>query len=331
MHTRENALNEWLETLFNDEPHTLTPLVDDASFRRYFRLHCGTLTRVVMDAPPLKEKIDSFISIAATLSKMGIHVPAIHAIDHEQGFILLEDLGDRLLLNELSTQSADKLYHAALDTLTTMQQCSATEPKLPVFDRHFILGELTLFREWFLESYLSLSLNPEEEQVLNQTFDWLITKLTSQPQVFIHRDFHSRNLMVVDDSQSIDIGVIDFQDAMLGPYAYDLVSLLKDCYAQWPREQTLQWLAYFHNNLPPTIRGSILEFNHAFDLCGLQRHLKVLGIFCRLSLRDNKSAYLRDLPLTFHYVMACLEEQPELLPFFQLMQQRVEPIFLKKQ
>ncbi len=331
MHTRENALNEWLETVFIDKPFTLTPLAGDASFRRYFRLHCGGLTRIVMDAPPPKEAIGPFVSIAVALAQVGVHTPVIHAVDHTHGFILLEDLGDRVFLNELSTKTADTLYKNAMDTLSKIQECSATAAKLPVFDKQFILSELTMFREWFLGRYLALTLHSKEEQLLNQTFDWLIAKVTSQPHVFIHRDYHSRNLMVVRDSQPADIGVIDFQDAMLGPYAYDLVSLLKDCYVQWPREQTMQWLAYFHGNLPSAIQGSFAEFNHAFDVCGLQRHLKVLGIFCRLSLRDNKSAYLRDLPLTFHYVMACLEDHSELAPFYQFMQQKVQPIFLEKQ
>lgn len=326
MQTRQNALNDWLKTILSDRPFTVTPLAGDASFRRYFRLHSNGITQVIMDAPPGKETLAPFIKIAGLLAKNGIHTPAIVAVDYTQGFALLEDLGDKLLLNVLNQDNADRLYNLAINTLLQMQTTSVMNPLLPAFDKAFMLNEISLFREWFLGAYLNITLNANQAALLDNTFDWLTTQITNQPQVFIHRDYHSRNLIVTDDA----MGVIDFQDAMLGPYTYDLVSLLKDCYIQWPAEKISQWVACFYKNLPKNdAHGSLTDFTRAFDLCGLQRHLKVLGIFCRLHLRDNKPAYLQDLPLTFNYVMACLEENEELHPFYHFMQQTVQQPFLK--
>ncbi len=331
MHTRQNILHQWLNNVLDEKPFTLLPLAGDASFRRYFRLESGGLTRVVMDAPPEKEAIAPFVDVANKLASRGIHTPAIHAVDPINGFILLEDLGDQLLLNILSRDNANTFYTAAIATLLQLQQCPTdTPPELPHFDKAFMLKEMSLFREWFLHAYLGLQLNPNEEHVLEETFNWLTTEIAAQPQVFIHRDYHSRNLIVVDNNKPHDIGVIDFQDAMRGPFTYDLVSLLKDCYIQWPREQVLHWLTHFYHQLPVQHHYSLEEFTRAFDLCGIQRHLKVLGVFCRLHLRDNKPSYLRDLPLTFNYLKACAESYNELQPFYRFLEQKVCLPFAEK-
>lgn len=330
MHTRQNELNKWLENLFGNTPFTLVPLAGDASFRRYFRLHYNDQTRVVMDAPPNKETITSFISIGNKLAEIGIHTPAILAVEYTKGFILLDDLGDELLLRALSRDKADPLYTAAMTTLLHLQQCPTNHPLLPDFDKAFMLKEISLFREWFLQAYLGLQLSASESLLLEETFNWLTTQIEAQPQVFIHRDYHSRNLIVVSDTNVIDIGVIDFQDAMRGPFTYDLVSLLKDCYIQWPREQVIHWLTHFYHKLHISDEWTLTEFTRSFDLCGLQRHLKVLGIFCRLHLRDSKTTYLRDLPLTFNYVNACLESYSELHPLYHFMQERVYLPFTEK-
>lgn len=327
MQTRENALNEWLKTIVGNDAFTVTPLAGDASFRRYFRLHSNGDTRVIMDAPPNKEDIGPFIRIGCLLAKNGIHTPQIYAVDHEQGFILLEDLGDHLLLGALSEENVDSLYTRAINTLVQLQSTPASDTSLPAFDKTFMLGELNIFREWFLSAYLNLSLTTDQVRLLDNTFDWLTTQISTQPKVFIHRDYHSRNLILIGES----LGVIDFQDAMCGPHTYDLVSLLKDCYIQWPHEKIMHWVAYFYQHLPPTSRGSLVDFNHAFDLCGLQRHLKVLGVFCRLHLRDKKSTYLNDLPLTFNYVMACLERHEPLQLFYRFMQETVQQLSLQKE
>lgn len=327
MQTRENALNEWLKTIVGNDSFTVTPLAGDASFRRYFRLHSDGVSRVIMDAPPNKEDIAPFIRIGHLLANNGIHTPHIYAVNNEQGFILLEDLGDHLLLSALSEENVDSLYTLAIDTLVQLQSTPANDVTLPAFDKSFMLGELNVFREWFISAYLNISLTTEQEQLLDRTFDWLTTQISNQPNVLIHRDYHSRNLIILENS----MGVIDFQDAMYGPYSYDLVSLLKDCYIQWPHEKVMSWLAYFHQCLPATARDSLDELSYAFDLCGLQRHLKVLGVFCRLHLRDKKSAYLKDLPLTFNYVMSCLERHESLLPFYQFMQHMIQLPSLEKE
>ena len=324
MHKRQTELNQWLVQILGNTPHTLTPLAGDASFRRYFRLKYDNVTRVVMDAPPEKESIHAFIYVAHQLKAIGVHVPELFAVDETLGFIMLEDLGDDLLLGEITKDNADDLYTQAMLTLLRMQTCSAT---LPMFDKAFMRKELAVFEHWFLQEALKIELTMEEKDLIETSFDWLTTQIALQPQTFIHRDYHSRNLLVIDKDA---MGVIDFQDAMRGPFTYDLVSLLKDCYVQWPREQVLSWLRYFYNHLPNTNGWTLPEFTQAFDLCGLQRHLKVLGVFCRLHIRDNKTGYLRDLPLTFQYVTDCLENTPELQSFYQFMQDRVAPLFFAK-
>lgn len=326
MHTRENALNEWLKTEISS-PFTLTPLAGDASFRRYYRLQFADQTRIVMDAPPEKESLASFIKIAQSLAQQGIHTPKIYGIQQAQGFLLLEDLGDELMLGLLTSETVDALYKNALSTLQKLHQCTYHELQLPRFDQTHIQTELNLFSEWFLNAYLEIQLNADDQHMLHDTFTWIGEQLLVQPQVFVHRDYHSRNLMVLND---YSIGVIDFQDAVVGPFTYDLVSLLKDCYIQWPREKIMNWLQHFFEQMPNRYNYSFSEFVRAFDICGLQRHLKVLGIFCRLHLRDHKSGYLQDLPLTFNYTMNCLENYPELQFLHKLMLNKIQQPFFEK-
>lgn len=320
---RDNKRDEWLKHYFGHSNFTIARLAGDASFRCYFRLYHNEQTYVVMDAPPEKEGLTSFLHIANRLATQGIYTPQIYAVDTIDGFVLLEDLGDDLLLTVLNKNNADDLYKKALDTLLMLQTTPSSD--LPVFDTPFMLSELAVFREWFLEKFLALQLTESNRLLLEKTFDWLSAQISEQPLVFIHRDYHSRNLIVTEEH----LGVIDFQDAMLGPIAYDLVSLLKDCYIQWPDENIQDWLSYFHARLPNEYKIPFAEYHRSFDLCGLQRHLKVLGVFCRLHLRDNKSAYLNDLPLTFHYTLSCLERYQTLKPFYLFMQQTVQPLFLK--
>lgn len=323
MQNRQNALNKWLNEIGYHSDYILSPLTGDASFRHYFRLLDSGLSRIVMDAPPDKEKLRPFVMIAKLLRQAGIMAPTVHAYDEVQGFALLDDFGDRLLLDELNPGNVDALYSKALSTLVNLQNCSAYSPyPLPLFDKAFMLKELDLFKTWFLDKYLQLKLNSHEENIIEQSFQQLIKEIADQPQVFIHRDFHSRNIMLLKESEQL--GIIDFQDAMLGPLTYDLVSLLKDCYIQWPRDQILNWVSLFHQRSSIAQSLSLPALIRAFDFCGLQRHLKVLGIFSRLALRDNKPNYLKDLPLTLHYTMACLESYEELQPLYQFMQQRVK-------
>lgn len=324
MQTRENALNIWLNEQLKGESYILKPLTGDASFRRYYRLNQDKINLIVMDAPPEKESIESFIKIAALLKNMGIHTPEIIALDKALGFIILEDLGDQLLLGALNPDSVDRYYLEAMNVLNKIEcSCDSVLSQLPSFDKPFILKELSIFTEWFLGAYLKIQCSHDEQQLIKNTFEWLSNELINQPQTFIHRDYHSRNLMLLNDKDPIELGVIDFQDAMQGPITYDLVSLIKDCYIQWPKEDVNHWIAEFYKNSPKAQHYDLAGFTRAVDLCGLQRHLKVLGVFSRLYLRDNKPGYLNDLPLTLHYVMACLENYPELGDFYQFMQQRI--------
>ncbi|KGP63096.1 phosphotransferase [Legionella norrlandica] len=322
MHDRENALKEWLTQTIKQEDFVLVPLAGDASFRRYFRIRYNGLTQIVIDAPPEKENIGAFLTIANILNQAKIPVPKIIAINEKYGFLLLSDLGDQLLLNKLRNDTADNYYHHAIDLLLQIQQCPTADPNLPPFDKAFMLKEMNLCLEWFFNAYLSLELNQKEVLLFQESIAWVANEVAKQPLVFIHRDYHSRNLMLVENQHSC-LATIDFQDAMEGPLTYDLVSLLKDCYISWPREKILDWVTYFYKKCPTATIYSLPEFIRAFDLCGLQRHLKVLGVFCRLYLRDNKAGYLNDLPLTLKYVLECTEMYEELRPFFNFFQQRV--------
>lgn len=327
MQTRQNALNEWLQIQLNQSSFTLTPLAGDASFRHYLRLSSNNATRIVMDAPPEKENIVPFIRVNQTLQSMGVRTPTIHAVDLKQGFILLDDLGDKLLLNTITQRNQDNLYHSALNTLIHIQKCPTES--IPIFDKAHMLKEISLFHDWFLTAYLGLTLTPEEEQILGTTFNALTDHLANQPQVFIHRDYHSRNLMVIEENAPSQLGVIDFQDAMYGPITYDLASLLKDCYIKLPQAAYNNYLEFFHQHQPLVQQWSIQTMMNEVDFCGLQRHLKVLGIFCRLALRDNKPNYLGDLPLTMDYTIACLKRHPSFTPFLQFMEERVLPQFME--
>lgn len=324
MHERENALKEWLEHVIKCKEFVIAPLAGDASFRKYYRLQYKGLTQVVMDAPPGKEDLEPFINIAKTLAQYNVLTPEILAVDKAQGFLLLSDFGDQLLLNQLNPLTADDYYQDAIKTLLKIQECPIAEANLPDFDKTFMLKEMNLCSEWFFNAYLNLTLTEEEISLVSHTMDWIANELCQQPIVFIHRDYHSRNLMLVDNSIDISMGVIDFQDAMNGPITYDLVSLLKDCYISWPRDKIVEWVAHFYASTPLARKFYTLpEFIRAFDLCGLQRHLKVLGVFSRLYLRDNKAGYLKDLPLTLNYVLECTERYEELHPFFHFLQNRV--------
>lgn len=324
MHERENALKEWLDRIIPHKEYSIIPLAGDASFRRYFRIQYNGLTNIVMDAPPDKEDLGPFIRIAKKMADEDVSTPEILAINLDLGFLLLSDFGDKLLLGTLKEDTADSCYHEAIDTLLKIQNCPIDDPELPLFDIPFMLKEMELCPEWFFNRYLGLTLNDNESNIVKQTLDWIAAEVALQPLTFIHRDYHSRNLMIINDQIKYNLGVIDFQDAMSGPLTYDLVSLLKDCYIRWPRNKVIEWVSYFYeHNAIDQNKYTPLNFIRAFDLCGLQRHLKVLGVFCRLYLRDGKSGYLGNLPLTLRYVLECTETYEELHPFFHLLQKRV--------
>ena len=312
----------------------------DASFRRYFRVSRGDVdpaawapradTLIVMDAPPGKEDVAPYLKVSSLLEQAGAHVPHVHASDSKRGFIVMEDLGDIQYLSRLKTgRGVDKLYGEALTTLANIQvRGLRAASALPPYDRAPLERELNLMPEWFLRKHLGLELSPEERALLTVTFEFLINEALLQPQVFVHRDFHSRNLMVLPNDNKGGPGVIDFQDALRGPIGYDLVSLLKDCYISWSRERVERWVRGYRRvlgNLGANVGDSEYQFMRWFDLIGVQRHLKVLGIFARLWHRDGKIGYLADLPLTLEYVRDACRRYPELVEFERWLSWRVEP------
>ncbi len=301
----------------------LKPASGDASFRRYFRIELadGT-TRIVMDAPPPMEDCRPFVRICRAFEEVGLHVPHIFAQDLDQGFLLLSDLGSQLYLDALSPKTVDRLYGDALGALVVIQACGPLEG-LPPYDRSLLLQEMELFREWLARRHLGLGLSGEEERMLDGVFDLLAANALEQPRVCVHRDYHSRNLMVTTPCNP---GILDFQDAVVGPVTYDLVSLLKDCYIRWPREQVHQWAM---NYFLLAQQSGVLQGEHEkdflrwFDLMGVQRHLKAAGIFARLNRRDGKPGYLKDIPRTLGYIVELAPHYPELEELGAFIEQRV--------
>jgi len=312
-------LEEWLKSLPSHALSDIRPASADASFRRYFRVRDTNTgqTFVVMDAPPDKEDCEPFVHITRLLRGVGVNAPDIITMDLAQGFLLLDDLGDRQYLDHLDVNNCEGLYKDALTALTNMQRI---EDHLPPYDRQRLSDEMGLFEPWYLNRHLGISLDSKQQVVLGSIFDLLIESALEQPQVFVHRDYHSRNLMLVDDNNP---GVIDYQDAVIGPVTYDLVSLFKDCYIEWPRARIEAWLDSYLRQTTVDIPVDRKRFIRWFDLMGVQRHLKVLGIFCRLNYRDGKPQYLNDLPLTLKYVLDSCAQYDELAPLLELFETTV--------
>lgn len=326
---RVQQLRGWLQQTLQFPLVRLEPASNDASFRRYFRVwHSDGSTRVVMDAPPDKEDTGPFLQVAALLERCGVHVPHVHAADAERGFLLLEDLGSVQYLTRLRAgQDPERLYGDALEALLRVQlrgvQAAET---LPPYDRALLDREMALMPEWFCGQHLQLELEREDRELLRASFDRLIEAALEQPRVLVHRDYHSRNLLISDPNP----GIVDFQDAVFGPVTYDLVSLLKDCYIEWPRSQLERWVCAHHARLLEA--GFVLDaderqFLRWFDLMGVQRHIKVLGIFARLWWRDGKSGYLADLPRTLQYVREAAASCEELSELSTWLERRVLPVF----
>ena len=298
----------------------LSPLCGDAGFRRYFRLNTQP-SLIAVWAPPQLENSPAFVSKALAFQQGGIRTPQIYAVDYHNGFLLIEDFGDQLYSQDLS----ESHYRNALQTLEQIQGLAPQSQIFPNYDSQLLATELGLFPQWFLGELLHLELRPDERQLIEQVEQLLIGNALEQPLVVVHRDYHCRNLMVLPDDQ---VGVIDFQDAVIGAVTYDLVSMLKDCYqlqpTQWVQQQALDYAGRLRN------QGILKDVDDAkflrwFELMGLQRHIKVLGIFARLSLRDGKHRYLNDLPLVIRYTLEVAERYPELDDFNRWFRQRVLP------
>jgi len=323
--TRIDTLRGWLKGL---EPSwqldlaTLAPASADASFRRYFRIESKNPTYptlIVMDAPPQHEPLDAFIEIDLLLFEAGLHVPQILEKNIEDGFLLLSDLGHKTYLEALNDESANALYRDAIHALVQMQLASKPNV-LPNYDQALLQRELDLFPEWYLKQHLQLELSAIQTAQMRQAFALIIENNLAQEKVFVHRDFHSRNLMVTAQNNP---GILDFQDAVYGPITYDAASLWRDAYIAWPEEKVIDWVIQFweegrKSGLPmPSDFG---QFYRDFEWMGLQRHLKVLGIFARLFHRDGKDGYLKDIPLVLDYAIATANRYIELKPLARILE-----------
>jgi aminoglycoside/choline kinase family phosphotransferase len=321
--TPAEVLLDWCASTLGERGLALHPVAGDASFRRYYRLVGSRPSRIAVHAPPDKEKNLEFTRIAALLREAGVRAPRVYAHDEPRGLLLIEDFGDRLLRPALREDTVDALYERALATLLDIQRASTATGEgweVPAYSRAQLEQEMRLFPQWFLEGLLGLGLGAAERELIDMVFARLCDEALAQPQVLVHRDFHSRNLMLLDDGS---LGVIDFQDAVRGPLTYDLVSLLRDCYVAWEPGRVRRWALDYAARaqraglLPALEAGRFLRW---FDWMGLQRHIKVLGIFCRLWYRDGKAGYLDDLPLVWRYTREVGRLYPQTAPLVALIE-----------
>ncbi|WP_367085940.1 phosphotransferase [Pseudomonas sp. HOU2] len=309
-------LEEQLAILFADQgwgavpPATLTAASSDASFRRYFRWEGAGRSFVVMDAPPPQENCKPFVDIAFLLAKSGINVPKIYAEDLERGFLLLNDLGNKTYLDVIDSENADALFNDALQALLAFQQLPMVAP-LPSYDVALLRRELELFPEWYVKRELGIEFDAAQQQQWQAVSDLLIDSALAQPKVLVHRDYMPRNLMLSEPNP----GVLDFQDAVYGPVTYDVTCLFKDAFLSWPEERVRGWLESYWQQasaLDIPVQADFEDFLRASDLMGVQRHLKVIGIFARICHRDGKPRYLADVPRFFAYIEAVIARRPEL-------------------
>jgi hypothetical protein len=323
---RLRALECFVAAALAPRPFTLAPASADASYRSYWRASLddggAVASVVVMDAPPDKEDLGPWLEVARRLRAAGLHAPEVFAVDRRQGFVLMEDLGTRPYLPELDEARVETLYGDALTALLRMQ--TAVDARgLPAYDASRLSAELELMPEWFLRRHLGVTIDCEAWDTIELAFRRLLHEALAQPRVFVHRDYHSRNLLIVPTDNP---GIVDFQDAVVGPITYDLVSLLRDCYIAWDEARVETWREAYRARLAEhgVLRVPASQFRRWFDLMGLQRHLKVLGIFCRLWYRDGKPRYLADLPRVWQYAERVARRYPELAEFTDLLAREVD-------
>ncbi len=316
---RRSQLQRWIEAQLNASSLTLEPASEDASFRRYFRVRTAGPSLIVMDAPPEHEDCRPFVRVAGLMTEAGVHVPRVLAQDLEHGFVLMSDLGTTGYLQALNDDSADRLFCDAIDALLRWQLASKPGV-LPPYDEALLARELKLFPEWYLEHHLGLTLSSAQQQTLNALFALVLKNNLAQPPVYVHRDYMPRNLMVCEPNP----GVLDFQDAVYGPITYDVASLFRDAFVSWDEERVLDWTVRYWEKakragLP--VAADFGSFYRDFEWMGLQRHLKVLGIFARLHYRDGKRGYLEDTPRFVGYARAVAARYHALSPLLTLLDQ----------
>ncbi len=322
MDKRLELLKRWVEARLGTSSYDIRAASEDASFRRYFRVTVDGRTYIAMDAPPDKEDLHSYVDIAGRFHVLGLNVPEIFHQDLTQGLLLLTDLGDCLYLRHLREESVERLYGDALGALVVLQAGIFSDRSfLPEYDQALLMHEMELFREWYLSRHLGVPIDSRQNTLLDRSFELLARSALDQPRVWVHRDYHSRNLMITQENNP---GILDFQDAVRGPITYDLVSLLRDCYIGWPRARVEEWALGFHalalqSGLPVCEDETL--FLRWFDLMGVQRHLKAAGIFARLNHRDHKPGYLTDIPRTLGYVLEVSARYCELQPLHELLQE----------
>lgn len=314
---RLEALRQWAQQVLPDAPLTIAPASADASFRRYFRITAGGHTCIAMDAPPEKEDVRPFLHVAGLLRAAGVHVPAIIAEDVLNGYLLLSDLGTQTYLDVLNEGNADALFAAATDALIKWQLASVPG-MLPPYDEALLKRELSLFPDWYVARHLQIQLSDAQQATLQRVFELIVSRNLAQASVFVHRDYMPRNLMISTPNP----GVLDFQDAVQGPIAYDVASLFRDAFISWPEERVLDWVARYwekakHAALP--VPADFGQFYCDVEWMGLQRHLKVLGIFARINYRDGKPKYLADTPRFIGYVRQVMQRYDELRPLLKLL------------
>lgn len=314
---RLTRLQAWVERVLPDPLLTLAPASADASFRRYFRAKTATASYIVMDAPPAHEDCRPYVRVARLFRAAGANTPEVLAENLDEGFLLLTDFGNTTYLDALDTASADRLYRDANAALVKIQRASRAG-ELPDYDGALLLRELQLFPDWYLARHLNYELSAAQRAALEDAFQRILANNLAQPRVYVHRDWHSRNLMVTEPNP----GVLDFQDAVYGPITYDLVSLYKDAYIYWDEERVLDWVIRYWEaaraaGLP--VHSDFAAFYRDFEWMGVQRHIKVLGIFARLYHRDGKDGYLKDMPLVMHYLRRACERYGELAPLLRLL------------
>ena len=309
-----DGLTKWVKQYYSSD-FSIEKASSDASFRSYYRVISQDDTKIIMDAPPKHEPLTSFLDLTKRLSTAGLNVPVIHEVDDSKGYILMSDLWKNIYLDALNKETVYCLYTDAIDALCHMQNLVSSD-NLKKFDMKEQLIEMRLFSDWFINKHLKIELSHEQEDTLEQCYIEIAKTLLDIPQTFIHRDFHSRNLMVTDKNNP---GILDYQDAMIGPITYDLVSLLKDCYIKWDDELIYKMVKNYFQRLEQSITYD--EFEYWFDMTGLQRHLKAIGIFSRLYYRDKKSSYLKDIPRTLNYIVELCAKYPELHEFQILVKQ----------
>ena len=328
---RINKLNFWLRSMSDFENADIEQVSGDASFRRYFRVRKDSLSFIAMDSPPEKENCGSFLKVANFLDHMSVNVPRIIESNIEEGFLLLSDLGSQNYLDVLiqSPESAKNLYEDAIKSLHKIQHHGKTfQTELPPYDEKLLKEELSIFYEWLCSRHIGLKFGDDDMKKWLQCCDELISNALKQPKVFVHRDFHSRNLMKTKKNNP---GIVDFQDAVEGPITYDIVSLLRDCYISWPETKVQEWCEDYYFSLDHSIKKimNFKKFIYYFDLMGVHRHLKAAGIFFRLHYRDGKSGYIKDVPRTINYIYKVTLKYPELSFLRVLIKERCMPALRK--